>query len=279
MKRLPLVAVIVAIFALTAVAQRATMHGSSGSHGGFSGSHGGFSSHGAPAFHGAPRPSAPGRFAGPPRHISGPSPYQGQGFRPVGSGHAGAPNTGWTHPRAPYHSPNAGDHRGRDRDGRGRHDRDRFFNFYALSPLWSTWGYPYLPDYWGDSDNYGSQGDSNYAAAQPDYSAGPNDAAQEDEGGDPGPAPSYTPWPYGSQRAPYSGQPSSASVAEAPVTLVFKDGRPPQQIRNYMVTATTLSVLDQQYRAIPVDQIDLAATAKANRDAGVDFSLPSGGSR
>jgi hypothetical protein len=46
-----------------------------------------------------------------------------------------------------------------------------------------------------------------------------------------------------------------------------------------MVTATTLSVLDQQYRAIPVDQIDLAATAKANRDAGVDFSLPSGGSR
>jgi hypothetical protein len=186
------------------------------------------------------------------------------------------PYTNWTRPRAPYHSPNGGDHRDRDRDGRGRFDRNRFFNFYALGPLWSTWGYPYLPDYWGDSDNYGAQGDSNYAAAQPnpDYSADGYDAGQPDQG-----EPAYTPWPYGSQRAPYSGQASSASVAEAPVTLVFKDGRPPEQIRNYMLTATTLSVLDQQYRAIPVDQIDLDATAKVNRDAGVDFSLPSGGSR
>ena len=63
-----------------------------------------------------------------------------------------------------------------------------------------------------------------------------------------------------------------------PVTLVFKDGRPPQQIHNYLLTATTLSVLDQRRQEIPVDQIDLAATAKVNRAAGASFALP-GGSR
>jgi len=41
-----------------------------------------------------------------------------------------------------------------------------------------------------------------------------------------------------------------------------------------MLTRTTLYVQEQHLRRIPVDQLDLEATVKANADAGVDFSLP-----
>jgi hypothetical protein len=58
------------------------------------------------------------------------------------------------------------------------------------------------------------------------------------------------------------------------VTLIFKDGRPPEHIHNYLLTPTTLFVGDQQRRTIPVDQLDLTATAQVNQDAGVDFRLP-----
>jgi hypothetical protein len=67
---------------------------------------------------------------------------------------------------------------------------------------------------------------------------------------------------------------SSALESEDAVTLVFKDGRPPEQIHNYLLTRTTLYVRDQHGRDIPLDQLDLAATQKLNHDAGVDFQLP-----
>jgi hypothetical protein len=60
------------------------------------------------------------------------------------------------------------------------------------------------------------------------------------------------------------------------VTLVFKDGRPAEQIHNYMLTRTTLYVQDERRREIPVDELDLAATVKANKAAGVDFQVPGG---
>jgi hypothetical protein len=41
-----------------------------------------------------------------------------------------------------------------------------------------------------------------------------------------------------------------------------------------LLTVNTLTVLDQHRRDIPVDQIDLNATAKVNLQAGVEFSLP-----
>jgi hypothetical protein len=61
---------------------------------------------------------------------------------------------------------------------------------------------------------------------------------------------------------------------EEAVTLIFKDGRPPQQIRNYAMTRTMLYVRDEHHRDIPLDQLDFEATQKVNRDAGVDFQLP-----
>ena len=61
---------------------------------------------------------------------------------------------------------------------------------------------------------------------------------------------------------------------EDAVTLIFKDGRPPLQIHNYMLSRTTLYVRDQHKQDIPVADLDLVATEKVNRDAGVDFKLP-----
>jgi hypothetical protein len=71
-----------------------------------------------------------------------------------------------------------------------------------------------------------------------------------------------------------SPAPAPALVNQEAVTLVFKDHRPNEQIHNYMLSGTTLSILDHQHRDIPVTELDLAATEKANRDAGVDFHLP-----
>ena len=172
------------------------------------------------------------------------------------------------------HGRDGGDHRRHDRD----RDHDRFGGFgffgwpwYPYLPWWD-WGYPYL---WDNSDDYGdyNQQPGNYASQNyPEYAPGPSDPAPDQTE----PQQPATPWPY-SRPAP-SESPAPSPAPEAPVTLVFKDGRPNQQIHNYLLTATTLSVLDQRRQDIPVDQIDLAATERLNRGSGVDFNLP-GGSR
>jgi hypothetical protein len=206
--------------------------------------------------------------------------------------HPRAPYTG-SAPRTPYQSFNSGNHSGWDHHDGNHHDWDHdghhhhggFYTWYGWSsPLWPGWGwgypwaYPYLlPSYLDYPDTYDSQQDSYNPAPQPAPDNGPYEAPPANDYGPPS-APSYTPWPYGSQPAPSQSEPSSPPPPEAPVTLVFKDGRPPQQIHNYLLTATTLSVLDQHRQDIPVDQIDLAATEKVNRAAGVPFALP-GGSR
>jgi hypothetical protein len=185
----------------------------------------------------------------------------------------------------PYHSPNGGDHRGgwdhrrrnRDRDDDDDRDRFIFLSFfgspgYPYWPWWG-WGFPYMNGFWGSSADYDSQPASNYAASQyPEYAPSqyPSQYEEPQLGQSEPEDPSYTQWP--------DSEPAPASAAEVPATtLVFKDGRPNQQIHNYMLTSTTLSILDRNRREIPVDQIDLAATAKANRAAGVEFSLPGGG--
>jgi hypothetical protein len=61
---------------------------------------------------------------------------------------------------------------------------------------------------------------------------------------------------------------------EDAVTLIFKDGRPPELIHNYILTRSTLYVGERHHPEIPVDELDLVATAKVNHDAGIPFDLP-----
>jgi hypothetical protein len=158
-------------------------------------------------------------------------------------------------------------------------------------------GYPFLwndPGFYGydDSsyDNYGAPyADANgpaapyadYGEPMPPY---PGDAGP----GYPGPAAPYNygtgaayPPPQGGElhggRESYTGPGDSnyPATSQQAVTVIFKDGRPREQIHNYLLTTSTLTVLDQKYRVIPVDQINLEATEETNRAEGVDFRVPS----
>ncbi len=123
-----------------------------------------------------------------------------------------------------------------------------------------------------------------YAVGIDPYFAGyPNDIGYDDSSDSPAPAPDGyglepgepPPPPFSPYQPAYEPpHPSQVTGNEEAVTLVFKDGRPSEQIHNYVLTPTTLFVGDQHRREIPIDQLDLAATTKVNRDAGVDFHLP-----
>lgn len=75
-------------------------------------------------------------------------------------------------------------------------------------------------------------------------------------------------------------QPPQSTTAESPVpatVLVFRDQRQ-QEVQNYAIVGQTLwNFAPQRTQKIPLSQIDLAATAKANDERGVDFHVPDGG--
>lgn len=263
-------------------AQRGSSHGGSGGGhaGGFAGgsaSHGGFRSS-APSRSGGFTPSsryvgsrpgftpryAPGARSGAyPRTSSGsPGIYLGRPAYATNGPYRSSPY------RQAYRSGRSGS------DGRGNWRRRYWPGTYV-------WGVPWVGDYGGWLD---SGFDSGFYDDGDGYDSGYNDV---------GPAPdqSYTPYlpynqgqPYDPSYDPgydsghpgqsYSGQAGPPPQNQQTVTLVFKDHRPNQQIHNYLLNGTTLSVWDQHPREIPVDQIDIPETQRLNSSAGVDFHLP-----
>jgi len=152
---------------------------------------------------------------------------------------------------------------------------------------------------WLDANaaGYGSGDDSGYESGNGDsgpYEVGPyqDGSGVAAEGyGAPAPSGEEQPIPYtaesataGSGYEARGAQPSPVARTSAvpqpslydndAVTLVFKDGRAPEKIYNYALTRTTLYVTDGRRREIPVAALDLAATEKVNRAAGVRFQLP-----
>jgi hypothetical protein len=209
-----------------------------------SGSRGSFSAHSAPAFRGGFAASAPRSFTGA-RGYTGRSPLTST---PRFLGNA---------PRNFVSRPNY--YHGADRDRRPYRSRYRYGVPYLGAP-WLAPGYLDLGDLgYPDTTTYDdSQPAPDYPVGYDNPPPGPEQAA---------PAPPY--------RA-YTQPPSASPVLpdEDAVTLIFKDGRPPEQIHNYAMTRTMLYVRDQHHRDIPLDQLDLEATQKVNRDTGVDFQLP-----
>ena len=259
MRRLIAVALVVAGAAIPACAQRGGggrgggVGHSSGfaSRGGSLGPSGGFASHSAPAFHGsfAPvtRPSTMGAMQFRASQYAGS--YRRPG-RPVG---AGIPtNSGIDRGlRPPY-----------------RYERG-YVPFYGTGLAYSGAIGPDCFSF-GDCDAYDSASYSGpaapdvnsyaYAQGAPAYASGPEE----------GPADSAQIAAY----RPAYQRPAPPPEPEQAVTLVFKDGRPPEQIHNYMLTRTTLYVQDERHREVAVGDLDLAATEKANKDAGMAFQLP-----
>jgi hypothetical protein len=204
---------------------------------------GGFSGHSAPSFRGGFSASAPHSFTGAPGYVGSRSVNMSPGFRRnVPTNYMARPTYSAANSyRRPYRPPY------RDRA------RVRF-----VVPVWNGWvgsgflGYPDTTSY----DDFATQ--PNYTEP---YEPQPSDAGQ--------------PMPPNPYQAPTElSHPLPAQESEDAVTLVFKDGRPPEQIHNYILTRTTLYVRDERRHDIPLDQLDLAATQKVNLDAGVDFQLP-----
>lgn len=128
---------------------------------------------------------------------------------------------------------------------------------------------------WGDTNDYGSDqgsGTSEYAPYA-DYDMPYQEGPQE-------PYSPPQPYPYAQQPAPSGarpafGAPDIPAGSEEPLTLIFKDGRAPQKVRNYMMNSQALTDFDpQHFERIPLDEIDIAATVETNRARGVDFEVP-----
>ena len=125
---------------------------------------------------------------------------------------------------------------------------------------------------------------------QPDYSY-PQPAPQP-EYAYPQPIPAYPAYPqpvpegayaypavppgyYVPQPMPVAPQMQYAPGSASTVILIYSDGRPPEQIQNYLATRSTLTVLDGgRRREIPLSALNIPATVSANRQTGVDFQLP-----
>lgn len=168
--------------------------------------------------------------------------------------------------RSRYSPPPPDWRRGHRHYYRNRYRQPYIPYFYANSTylvpglLNSYWDYP---DMW-DSDDQTSQTNQTQAENNSDNYAQPEPAPYQPQQAQDVPPP---------PPAPFDPTPQAA------ITLVYKDGHS-QQIHNYAMTKTTLYVLDDAASGrrpqIALDQIDLPATEKANRESGVDFVAPIG---
>jgi hypothetical protein len=225
----------------------------------------------------------PGRLQPAPR-AGVPLPYRGNGFT------GGGFNGGYAHgPDDRGRNPHRGPYRGHDHD---RRHRGR--GSYGYAPGY-VYAYPYVADSgfydWGATD-YSENEQGPYTEAPPDQNSengyGPEAPGPEEPNeargnveyprqqyAQPGPASA----PIGAQRQEYHFAASSAStpspLSSKPLTVIFKGGRTPEKMQNYMVTSTALTNLDgEHFEKIPLDQIDVAATQQANRSSGIDFQVP-----
>jgi hypothetical protein len=135
-------------------------------------------------------------------------------------------------------------------------------------------------------DNSGSQAsayDAGYAAGLQTQAATAsrygNHYLDSRESAQPAPenvAPSSVTTIQGSQTQPATRSYTSAAPAQiGPATvLVFKDGHT-VDVHNYAIIGQTLWNLNEQIaRKIPLSELDLDATVKANDDRGIPFKLP-----
>lgn len=142
---------------------------------------------------------------------------------------------------------------------------------YGLyNPYWyGDFGFPYDDSYDDanedqDYSNPAYDNSNNYVAESAPEAAEPPTPDQ----------PYSSPYNYRSPQAPPAAPPAAPSLPQEPVTLVFNNGAPAQQIHNYILSRSKLIVLDGPRREIPVAELDLEATRKANSAAGIDFNLP-----
>jgi hypothetical protein len=67
--------------------------------------------------------------------------------------------------------------------------------------------------------------------------------------------------------------PTASASSDSPALLIFKDGTK-LTIRNYAIYGANIVVLTPERRKFPIAALDVAATQKANEEAGYEFKIP-----
>ena len=187
---------------------------------------------------------------------------------------------GFVHGSGVAHGPYLHDRLRADRfHGRGR--SFRFRNDCFGYPCRAGYGYPWwaydpwLGDWWGDSSSYDDDYDHNRAIANEMNQQSLDEQRmlrQEQEEAD-GDQDLYAPRQADRPAEPHPAS-SRGDQIFPPTVLVFRD-RHNQEIRNYAITGETLwNFTGQRTQKIPLSDLDLAATVKANDDRGVTFTVP-----
>ena len=135
---------------------------------------------------------------------------------------------------------------------------------------WSyPWGYGfYDPDWWWNSDS-GLSHDQNYYDDRAYADQMNQQSLEEQQMRQQGDQDIYARSAPQSQNA----DPAPAEVIP-PTVLVFRDQHK-EEIHNYAIVGQTLwNFSPQRTEKIPLSDLDLSATSKANQDRGVDFRLP-----
>jgi hypothetical protein len=154
-----------------------------------------------------------------------------------------------------------------------RDHRFRTFGFrnncFAFGCGWG-YGYPYLgggidPYWWWDSGSSYDQDQQNQIDMANQMNAQSLDEQRVREQGNQD--------VYARSTPPPSREADPQAVS--PTVLVFRDQRK-REVQNYAIVGQTLwNFAPQHTEKIPLSDLDLAATSKANDERGVDFHVPS----
>jgi len=149
------------------------------------------------------------------------------------------------------------------------HRRARFFRSWPYAGYYGNGNYGYPWDYGDDSyfaDSYQSYPPSDYSSA---YLENSREQAEIDR------LENEIDRLREERPARESNAPQAHSKTEPePTQLVFRD-KHTEEVQNYAIVGQTFWILNaQKARKIPIAELDIPATQKANNDRGVDFQLP-----
>ncbi len=225
-------------------------HGSGGGHGGFAG-HSGFSGGGGHASGGHAFSGTRGGAS--PRSYSSARSYRSGNSRAFASRNFNRRNGGVGLRLRTY----------------GRN------NCYGYGCGWGWgygYGYPYVgggvdPYWWWDSSSYDDDQQNQMGLANEMNAQSLDEQRMRQQDDQDSYARSAPPAPHRPER----------TEAVLPTVLVFHDQHK-EEVNNYAIIGLTLWVLDPQHKQrVPLADLDLAATAQANDDRGVEFRLPGAG--
>jgi hypothetical protein len=150
------------------------------------------------------------------------------------------------------------------------HHHHRFFGAW---PYGGYYGYPYYgySGYYGN-DSYSADSPQDYSAS--DYSAGYESGRQQAEIDRLENEVDRLREERDARQSQTSAPPSHPTTQLPSTQLVFRD-KHTEQVENYAIVGQTFWILgEQKARKIPLAQLDIPATKKANDEHGVDFQLP-----